>query len=108
MFWTATDPPSTDDVTLGVSRFLALYRALTASLDALQEDADPGQGEDVEILPGDEGRRFRWHRRVERNPRLARAAKRYHGTTCKVCGFNFADRYGEIGEGFIEAHPSFP
>src|SRR5258708_13970693 len=30
--------------------------------------------------------------------------KRFHGTTCQACDMKFADRYGPIGEGFIEAH----
>jgi 5-methylcytosine-specific restriction protein A len=31
-------------------------------------------------------------------------AKRYHGTECKVCGFSFSAKYGEIGDGYIECH----
>jgi len=32
--------------------------------------------------------------------------KEKHGGTlpCKVCGFNFSDTYGQLGDGFIEAH----
>jgi 5-methylcytosine-specific restriction enzyme A len=107
-FWTPADPPSGEELALELNRFLSLYRALTASLDVLDEDADPGLREGEQVPPGEEGRRYHWHRRVERNPRLARDAKRYHGTTCTVCGFNFAGRYGEIGEGFIEAHHLVP
>jgi 5-methylcytosine-specific restriction enzyme A len=37
--------------------------------------------------------------------RLNRAACiEIHGTSCKVCGINFKDTYGEIGEGFIHVH----
>lgn len=39
-----------------------------------------------------------------RNPKLVRAAKRHHGTICQACGFNFAKRYGTLGEGYIEVH----
>ncbi len=31
-------------------------------------------------------------------------AKKFHGTTCQACDLNFGKRYGEIGDGFIEAH----
>lgn len=27
---------------------------------------------------------------------------------CQVCGFSFAERYGEVGRGFIEAHHTLP
>ena len=51
----------------------------------------------------------RMHRTRERDPRVARAKKeqalKRHGRlVCEVCNFNFADAYGVIGEGFIEAH----
>lgn len=40
----------------------------------------------------------------ERSPRLRAAAIQTHGSTCQVCGFDFANRYGKWGEGFIEVH----
>jgi 5-methylcytosine-specific restriction protein A len=43
-------------------------------------------------------------RRIERNPKAAKAAKKYHGARCQACEFEFQERYGEIGRGFIEAH----
>lgn len=52
--------------------------------------------EDLRIL--------RQHKRVERNIRLAKEAKRIHGFSCKLCGFNFEVKYGDIGKGYIEAH----
>lgn len=73
----------------------------------LVADADPAAVESA-IAAGLEARKERWHRRSERNPRLAKDAKRYHGLTCMVCGFNFIDRYGEVGDGFIEAHHLTP
>jgi predicted HNH restriction endonuclease len=48
---------------------------------------------------GIEAMKERWHRRSERNPKLAKAAKEFHGTTCMICGFNFQETYGEIGAG---------
>jgi len=41
---------------------------------------------------------------LERNPRLRKQAIRIHGTACAVCGFNFAEKYGIFGEGYIEIH----
>lgn len=40
----------------------------------------------------------------ERNRSLRRSAVKYHQTVCKICGFDFAKKYGEHGFGFIEIH----
>jgi 5-methylcytosine-specific restriction protein A len=44
------------------------------------------------------------HRRIERNPRAAKEAKKHHGVRCQACKVRFDERYGELGRGFIEAH----
>jgi 5-methylcytosine-specific restriction protein A len=44
----------------------------------------------------------------ERDPRLRKKAIEIHGTTCVVCGFNFAKKYGTLGEGYIEIHHLIP
>ncbi|MBZ0159011.1 MAG: HNH endonuclease [bacterium] len=40
----------------------------------------------------------------ERNPRARAACIAHYGTTCSVCGINFADVYGKLGEAFIHIH----
>ena len=46
--------------------------------------------------------------RYERN-RLNRAACiEYFGTSCQVCGFNYKNTYGEIGDGYIQVHHITP
>src|SRR5215217_1581903 len=87
-------------------RFLDLYALLIEARAAVSQ----ATGEELpdDVRSGEEAKRFRWHRRAERNPRLARDAKRYHGTTCSVCCFDFARRYGPHGEGYIEAHHLIP
>src|SRR5690606_19548440 len=61
-----------------------------------------------------EGRlKERMHLARERNAGLIRKAKERalaaHGAlTCACCGFDFAARYGTIGEDFIEAHHTVP
>ena len=84
------------------------YRALTFRGGI---EADPLSQGDVaeEFKPGGsltlvETRRYALHKRIERNRMATRRAKQHHGTTCQACDLNFADRYGEIGQGFIEAH----
>ena len=57
-----------------------------------------------------EGReRLKTHLIRERNPSVITLAKKralaQSGVLrCAVCGFNFEERYGEIGQGFIEGH----
>lgn len=40
----------------------------------------------------------------DRNPEARRACIRHHVHDCAVCGFNFSQHFGELGEGFIEVH----
>jgi len=51
-----------------------------------------------------ETRKYAYHRKVERNRTAAKFAKKFHGNRCQACNLDFAERYGDIGKGFIEAH----
>jgi len=42
--------------------------------------------------------------RYERSPELRDACLKKYGYTCVICGFNFEERYGEIGKDFIHVH----
>jgi hypothetical protein len=44
----------------------------------------------------------------ERNPEARRKCIEHYGCVCYVCGFNFADNYGELGQGFIHVHHLTP
>lgn len=54
------------------------------------------------------------HRKIERNPKVVKLAKecfkiRHDGRLfCELCGFDFSVKYGEMGDGFIEAHHKKP
>lgn len=55
----------------------------------------------------------RKHKSRERNPNLISAAKEEflkenENLYCTICGFNFEEKYGERGKGFIEAHHTIP
>jgi len=52
--------------------------------------------------------RYRQHRKLERKSGVSKKVKKYHGTICQGCGFDFEKRYGTIGEGYIEAHHLTP
>lgn len=84
------------------------YRALTfrggidgdseLPADLLDEFRLPPQASVIET------RKYAYHRKIERNRTAAKNAKKFHGTICQACTLDFAERYGEIGEGFIEVH----
>jgi 5-methylcytosine-specific restriction protein A len=40
----------------------------------------------------------------ERNPKARKACIAHYGTRCQVCGFDFREQYGEIGQGIIHVH----
>lgn len=42
--------------------------------------------------------------RYERNPFARKACIGYYGISCSVCGFNFEQVYGDIGQNFIHVH----
>jgi 5-methylcytosine-specific restriction protein A len=44
----------------------------------------------------------------ERNREARSACLAHYGTRCIVCGFSFADQYGDIADGFIEVHHLVP
>lgn len=68
-----------------------------------------GQREEDELELGEEDLRvLRLHKGIERNRKLASNAKRALGYKCQACGFDFYQRYGEIGKNFIEAHHLVP
>ena len=56
---------------------------------------------DLTIL---EKKQYRMHRRMDRHPRASYEVKKHHGTICQGCNFDFKDKYGELGSGYIEAH----
>lgn len=70
--------------------------------------------DDEEARTFPEGREiYRLHRSKERNRALVEEAKRIYieehtNLPCQVCDFSFLEAYGELGEGFIEAHHIVP
>jgi len=44
----------------------------------------------------------------ERSSAAREACLRHYGRDCRICGFNFGSRYGELGEGFIHVHHLVP
>jgi 5-methylcytosine-specific restriction protein A len=101
LHYAATDLPSEAVLEVDLTRFLLLYTALIegrATVGA-EEPLAPGAPQ-----TGIEAKRYRWHLRAERSRSLAKRAKDAHGDRCQVCDRRMADTYGEIGDGYIEAH----
>lgn len=44
----------------------------------------------------------------ERNATARRACIAHFGAACRVCGFDFGAKYGELGSGFIHVHHNCP
>jgi 5-methylcytosine-specific restriction protein A len=84
------------------------YRALTFR-GGIDGDVEPqAELEDEFNIPAQatviETRKYAYHRKVERNRTAAKQAKKFHGTRCQACDLKFVERYGAIGQDFIEAH----
>ena len=75
-----------------------------------------GDNEELQIhsIGGKEGDvKYILHKTIERNPTLIKKVKGKRkltdpGLHCEICGFSFIDKYGAIGEDFIEAHHKIP
>jgi hypothetical protein len=68
---------------------------------------------DVALVATEGGRKLYVHYVKERRPGLARAKREAvlaatGRLACEVCGFDFARRYGSLGEGFCEVHHTVP
>lgn len=42
--------------------------------------------------------------KYERSAKNREAAIQIHGTKCMICGFDFEEKYGELGKNYIEVH----
>ena len=90
-------------------------KEFVADVAALIEGKRLGDWRDVDAdLTGKEGNpRFVLHLSRERDQKLVKAKKkdalRKTGKlSCEVCGFDFAEVYAEVGEGFCEVHHITP
>ena len=86
-----------------IRRGYALAETRPSMIEELESKYDPPEGR---IL-------MRLHSARERNPgtinrKIAAARKAGQGLGCEVCGFDFAQAYGEIGTDFVECHLDVP
>lgn len=100
--------PNENELRSDLQTVVRAYRALTyrGGIDA-DVETQTDVGEEFGIAPTTsitETRKYAYHRKIERNRTAAKQAKKFHGSRCQACDLDFAERYGEIGKGFIEAH----
>ncbi len=68
------------------------------------DSSDPELESAVEVFDT-EGRKILYYgTKYERSRKNREAAIRIHGTKCMVCGFDFEEKYGELGKDFVEVH----
>lgn len=84
-------------------QILVLYDDLMNG-EAASEAETLLEGDEPENIHFEDATRFRIHKRIERNAKLVKEAKKIHGYACQVCSLDFEEKYGEIGKGYIEAH----
>lgn len=108
--WKQSKEPYFERVSRGVYRLIdeadanqqppvdLLANQIVSDLEALADEESGTEG----------GKKAKLIAYFERNPALRVAAVAFHGTTCKVCGFNFEIAYGEHGRNYIEVHHLVP
>jgi 5-methylcytosine-specific restriction enzyme A len=95
--------PSDDILIEDLQIVLSLYDDLLTG-ETASEAETMIEGDEPENIHFEDATKFRLHKKIERNAKLAKEAKKIHGYSCQVCGLNFEEKYGEIGKGYIEAH----
>lgn len=95
-------------------RLAQVAGAIRKAVLTATDPALPLQDEDDQLAEAAEGKVLtRLHRSRERNRKLVETKKKRGlaqtgRLVCEVCDFDFAERYGERGRGFIEAHHTKP
>ena len=104
-YYPAGELPTEAQLAADVRGMVDLYEML---IEADAAASDGAEGDEPPDLDVEDASKFRLHRRIERNARLAAKVKKVQGCTCQVCGMNFEERYGSVGKNFIEAHHLMP
>ncbi|MDN3550749.1 MrcB family domain-containing protein [Mucilaginibacter aquaedulcis] len=106
-FYSADKIPSDNQLQNDIKEILNIYELISYN-EGLPSTQAEKEDDEEKYKEFEELRKFRFHKRIERNIRLSKKVKETQGYTCKVCKLNFEERYGEIGRGFIEAHHLVP
>lgn len=96
---------NTQSLTRPNKRPESLLKYIAKQFNGYIEDEYVGESENPKCIPADR-RKTVYANRYERDPEERRKCIERYGNKyeCIVCGFNFEDKYGEIGRGFIHVH----
>lgn len=83
-----------------------IERIKNASKHEINWDEETVQEEKVGTTEGK--RTVYYTTKYERSSKNRGATIRIHGTKCMICGFDFEQKYGELGKGHIEVHHKKP
>lgn len=101
----AFDEHDCPDYYVSLTKWLPLIMGLSLALltvEKLDPTSDSHEGES-------EGKRFEvTTTRYERSLINRTLCLAVHGYTCKACGFNFEEKYGELGREYIQVHHTTP
>lgn len=97
------DIPARDLVDISQLYLTATARGGTAYLGESNSSEDAAEG--ATLI---ERRQYSFHRRIDRDSKASKEAKKVHGHVCQACGFDFARHYGDLGRHYIEAHHLTP
>lgn len=96
--------PGENELISDFKDMMSLYSALSYNENIQMNPAQTEPDEERGSKGVEDLRKLREHKRIERNRKWSKQAKKVHGYTCQACGFNFEEFYGPLGKDFIEAH----
>lgn len=102
-YYEAGSVPGDDVLAKDLQEMLVFYEGLIVSEASCEAVLDVEDDKPV-ALQIEDATRFRIHKRIERRASLVKQVKKAKGCICEVCEMNFSERYGALGEGYIEAH----
>lgn len=91
-----------------VSMYADLLQALQTKQYELTEEDLAIIAQTMQLTYREGGKQLVSSYQYERNPDARRDCINYYGPDCHVCGFNFGQVFGDIGEGFIHVHHLTP
>ncbi|MHA7101704.1 MrcB family domain-containing protein [Roseivirga pacifica] len=98
-YYPAESLPNDDTLLKDLKEFLGFYELITYN--------DSSSTDNLSHI-GFERKKVRQHLRIERNSSLSKKVKRLKGYQCEACDLNFTQKYGFLGNEFIEAHHLTP
>lgn len=77
--------------------------------EGVKELLDEDDNESVVVTSNKEGMQKQYYvTRYERSAKNRKMAIRAHGYKCMACGFDFEEKYGELGKEYVEVHHIVP